>query len=110
MFLYFSGVNTILGMTILVLYALCAVIRLAFFNVLEMKRQTTEGGCTKAYRGLPVTTASMIFPFLFIVGLFIPENIMVIVYYVAAFVTAILFIADFRVPKLDIGKLLSKKK
>ena len=109
-FLYFSGVNTILGIAILVFYALCAVIRLAFFNVLEIKRQTTEGGCAKAYRGLPVTSAAMIFPFLFLVGLVIPENIMVIVYYVAAFVTAVLFIADFRVPKLDIGKLLSKKK
>ena len=109
-YLYFSGVNTILGMAILVFYALCAVIRLAFFNVLEIKRQTTEGGCTKAYRGLPVTSASMIFPFLFLVGLVIPENVMVIVHYVAAFVTAILFIADFRVPKLDVGKLLSKKK
>jgi len=109
-FLYFSGVNTVLGLAVLFFYVLCAVIRLAFFNVLETKRQTTEGGCAKEYRGLPVTTASMIFPLLYLIGLKVSEDTMVIIYYVVAFLTAVLFIADFRVPKVDIGKLLSKKK
>ena len=58
--LYFSGVNTVFGIAILVFYVLCAIIRLAFFNVLEAKRHETEGGCTKSYRGMPVTTAAII--------------------------------------------------
>lgn len=108
-FLYFSGVDSILGLAILIFYVLCAVIRLAFFNVLETKRQESEGGCAKGYRGMPVTMAAVIFPLFYLIGLKVSGDIMVIVYHAVAFMTAVLFIADFHVPKLDIGKLLSKK-
>ena len=64
--LFFSGVNTVCGLAILIFYALCAVIRLAFFNVLETKRQVAEGGCAKGYRGLPVTSAAIILPFFYL--------------------------------------------
>ena len=42
-FLYYLGINTTLGIIILIFYILCALIRLAFFNVLETKRQTKGG-------------------------------------------------------------------
>lgn len=109
-FLYFSGVNTVLGLAILIFYALCAVCRLAFFNVLEMKRQSTENGCAKGYRGLPVTCAAIIFPLFYLIGLKAPASTMAVVYHAIALVTALLFIADFHVPKVDIGKFLSKSK
>lgn len=109
-FLYCSGVQSIVGMVILALYVLCALIRLAFFNVLEMRRQQTEGGCAKAYRGLPVTSAAIIFPALYLVGMALPGNVITVVYYVAAALTAVLFVADFSIPKLDIGKLLFRSK
>ena len=109
-FLYCSGVQSIVGMVILALYVLCALIRLAFFNVLEIKRQQTEGGCAKAYRGLPVTSAAIIFPALYLVGMALPGNVITVVYYVAAALTAVLFVADFSIPKLDIGKLLFRSK
>ncbi len=107
-FLYFSGVDSMLGVAILVFYVLCAVIRLAFFNVLEIKRQTTEGGCAKGYRGLPVTSAAIIFPFFYLVDLLLPTRIITVIYYVIAALTAILFVSDFHFPKLDIGKMLHK--
>lgn len=47
---------------VLVLYILSALIRLAFFNVQEEARKKTEGGVRKFYTGLPVTSASLIFP------------------------------------------------
>lgn len=106
--LYFSGVNNVFGVAILVFYVLCALIRLAFFNVLETKRQRNEGGCAKGYRGLPVTTAAMIFPFFYVVGLFVPNIAMNVIYYILPAVTAVLFISDFHMPKLDISKLLRK--
>jgi CDP-diacylglycerol--serine O-phosphatidyltransferase len=108
--LFFSGVDSIGGIAILVLYVLCALIRLAFFNVLETKRQQTEDGCAKSYRGLPVTSAAIIFPLCHFVGMAVPGNVMAVVYYILPFVTAVLFVADFRIPKIDIGKLLFKKK
>ena len=58
---YCMGTNGFFGILCVCLYSLCAVIRLAFFNVMEEKRQQVEGGCNKYYRGLPVTTISMIF-------------------------------------------------
>lgn len=108
--MYFSGVNSAIGVAILVFYVLCALIRLAFFNVLETKRQSSESGCVKFYRGLPVTTSAIIFPFFYIVGLFLPDNVMGIIYYVLSLLTASLFIIDFRVPKLDVSRLFKKAK
>ena len=44
---FFLGVDGLAGRLILFFYCLCAVIRLAFFNVLEIQRQQTEGGANK---------------------------------------------------------------
>ena len=43
-------------------YMLCALIRLAWFNVDETKRQEVEAGTRKTYRGLPVTTSTLLIP------------------------------------------------
>ena len=109
-YLYFSGVDTVVGIIILALYVLCAVIRLAFFNVLEGSRQKNEGGCAKYFRGLPVTTAAMIFPLFYLIGLAVNNSdIMAIVYHILPAIVAFLFILDFRIPKPDIGQMLQKK-
>ena len=106
--LYFCGVNTVVGVALLVFYVLCALIRLAFFNVLEIKRQTNEEGCAKEYRGLPVTSAAIILPFFYLVGLLLPPSVMKVIYYVIPAAMGLLFILDFRIPKIDVGKLLHK--
>ena len=46
------------------LYTLCALIRLAWFNVDEEERQDRESGRRKLYLGLPVTSAALLFPVL----------------------------------------------
>ena len=109
-FLYCSGVQTLLGLAILALYVLCALIRLAFFNVLEIRRQQTEGGCAKGYRGLPVTSAAIIFPFFYLLGLALPGNAVFAIYHVLPALTAVLFVWDFTIPKLNIGKYLFRSK
>ena len=43
-------------------YALCAISRLGYFNVVEEMRQNTTTEKRKYYQGLPVTSASLIFP------------------------------------------------
>lgn len=43
-------------------YLLCALIRLAWFNVDEEERQNTCSGSREVYYGLPVTTAALIIP------------------------------------------------
>lgn len=106
--LYFSGVDEIWGIAFLIFYVLCALIRLAFFNVLEAKRQKSEGGCAKSYRGLPVTTISMILPACFLLDIAVPTNVMNVIYHVLPVVVGLMFITDVRVPKLDITKLFRK--
>lgn len=44
------------------LYVLCALIRLAWFNVDEEERQSTQAGGREIYYGLPVTTSALIVP------------------------------------------------
>ena len=43
-------------------YVLCALIRLAWFNVDEEERQDREGGSREIYLGLPVTTSAALIP------------------------------------------------
>lgn len=47
------------------LYLLCALIRLAWFNVDEEERQERETGSREVYYGLPVTSSALIIPALF---------------------------------------------
>ncbi len=49
-------------------YLLCALIRLAWFNVDEEERQEREAGSREVYYGLPVTSSALIIPALFGIG------------------------------------------
>jgi len=103
------GVETIVGIIILCLYCICAVIRLAFFNVQEAKRQQVEEGCGKSYRGLPVTSISIIFPLLFPLYFLIPGNIFRILLHIMPAVVAFLFILDIPIKKFDVKRLFAGK-
>ena len=50
------------------LYVLCALIRLAWYNVDEEARQDFDTGRRKVYLGLPVTSAAGVFPLLIGIG------------------------------------------
>ena len=102
------GLNGILGMAIAAIYSLCAVIRLAFFNVQEAKRQQAEEGKRKTYRGLPVTSISMIYPVIALLRLFLPANAFRVVLHIVMAATAFAFVLDFSVKKPDFDKLLTK--
>ena len=106
---YCMGMDGIPGVAILCLYCICAVIRLAFFNVQEAKRQQTEGGCNKFYRGLPVTTSAIIFPLYYLLRPVIPTNVFVPVLHILCGLAAFLFVLDFQVKKPDFSRLLSIK-
>lgn len=103
---YFMGMDSVIGFVIVFMYSLCAVIRLAFFNVLEANRQKIEDGCAKSYRGLPVTSISMIFPVVYCLHSLMPAEIFLVVLHVLMAVVAFLFVYDFAVPKPDWKKIL----
>ena len=106
--LHCMGVRGPAGMILLCFYCVCAVIRLGFFNVQEAKRQQVEEGSGKFYRGLPVTTSSMILPLAYLLRLILPGKVFRILLYIVPALTGFLFILDFRVRKPDVKKLFCK--
>lgn len=83
---------------IMLVYALAAMIRLAYFNVTEETRQKTENGSRKYYTGLPVTSAALIFPTIMLIQ-FLTKTDLTIVYFVVMVLTSILFVSNIRVKK-----------
>ncbi len=106
---YCMGMDSLLGIVILALYCLCGVIRLAFFNVMEGKRQQSEGGCNKTYRGLPITSIAMILPVVYLLRFALPEGLFLVALYLTMALTSFLFVLDFSVRKIDFTRLLLHK-
>ena len=104
---YLLGVRGVLGVILVMFYCLCAVIRLAFFNVLEAKRQANEGGATKVYRGLPVTSIAFILPLAFWLQFIIPELAFMILLHAVLLVVGFLFILDFPLRKPGLKTIIS---
>jgi len=96
---------TIIGYAIILLYMLAALIRLAYFNVMEEERQKTEGGCRKFYEGLPVTSASLIFPTVMLNHYLIPRDL-TMVYLIIMLLTGAAFVGKFKTPKPGIKGIL----
>ena len=105
---YFYGLDGVMGILIVALYSLCAVIRLGFFNVLEARRQRSEGGSNKFYRGLPVTSISMLLPPVYGLGQLLPDEVFLVVLHLLMAVTGFLFVLDFSVKKPQLGKLFKR--
>ena len=92
---------------ILMGYALAALIRLAYFNVMEENRQKREDGRRTQYDGLPVTCSALIFPFIYVL---IPQfglAYLPTAYGLTMVMTAFAFLATFKVKKFSLkGNIL----
>lgn len=102
---YSVGMHSPLCVLFLIVYVLAALIRLAFFNVMEEKRQNETDEVMKYYRGMPVTMAALIFPAAFLVHRFInmPLNVL---YSAVVVIVACLFVLDFKVKKAGRAAML----
>ncbi len=102
---YSIGMNDWCDLPILILFPLCAVIRLAYFNVAEEERQSKTAENRKVYEGLPVTSVALILPLLYSfhkdIGDWFPE-----VYGGALVVIAIAFITRVKVKKPSMNTML----
>jgi CDP-diacylglycerol--serine O-phosphatidyltransferase len=95
----------VLLLVIMLFYVLAALIRLAYFNVLEEERQKTETGCRKTYIGLPVTSAALIFPSILLIQYITPFDVTCI-YFIFLLLTGFLFLFKFNVPKPGLRGIL----
>lgn len=106
---YGMGADGALGRVFVFFYVLCALIRLAFFNVLETKRQKTETGSGKIYRGLPVTSIAVILPVVYTLKFLIPVTVFTLVLHVMLLAVGFLFVLDFQVRKPNWDRLINRK-
>ena len=80
-----------------VLYGICGVARLAYFNIsLDEENKSVP---IKYYSGLPVTTISFILPIAYLISYIIPVDMHCIFYAVVLFLVSILFILNFKLKK-----------
>ena len=96
---------TILIFAVFAFYVLTAMIRLAYFNVLEEERQNKTTEKLKSYVGLPVTSAALIFPLVLLVHYILPTDITPIYFAVMLFV-GVLFVSKIRISKPGIRGIL----
>lgn len=85
-------------------YVLCGVIRLAWFNTLA----NDENAERNVYIGVPITTVSILYPIvILLVRIFMP-SVTHIVMPSLLLILACSFILNFRIKKVDIGKILGE--
>lgn len=96
---------TILIFAVFAFYVLTAMIRLAYFNVLEEERQKQTSEGLKTYLGLPVTSAALIFPLVLLIHYILPMDITPIYFAVMLFV-GVLFVSKIKITKPGLRGIL----
>ena len=92
---------TVIGLV----YILCAMIRLAYFNVLEEEKSNGKGNGASVYIGLPVTSAALIFPTVMLIQ-FLTMRDLTLVYFFVMAVVAVLFVSRIQVRKPGLRTVL----
>ena len=93
---YQIGICKSFLLPIIIFYPLAGLIRLAYFNMLETLRD--GDGPVKEYVGLPITSAALIFPFIYIFKKFLGKYF-VLLYGICLFVVGVLFISKIKIKK-----------
>lgn len=109
--LVFSVSQSTLARIAALFYALCALIRLAYFDVIAHEKLLSHKA-NKSYVGLPVTSCAWIIPLAVCLIPYISDKTVTVLMPILLFVMGILFIAPFRLKKpgllfLILGVLLS---
>jgi len=105
MIFYGFGFHEFWAYIIMAFYIICAISRLAFFDVEEVLRKETNPGKRTHFTGLPVTNASVIFPIVAAISLLtgLPANYLCLIFLI---LTGIAFITPFKLKKLYLPWLL----
>jgi CDP-diacylglycerol--serine O-phosphatidyltransferase len=102
---YIASENSDFAFYISGAYVLCALIRLAWFNVDEEERQSLTDEARMYYLGLPVTTAALLLPTVLGVAMFFDLKLKVTAPLVLVFM-GIAFLTPFKLKKPEIaGKI-----
>jgi len=103
---YNLGMDKLYLIPIVVLYILAALIRLAYFNVMEEERQDRTNEDQIMCTGLPVPPSAIIFPFVYLVSNIFFKNVQGYVFASMMLLVSILFISKFEIKKLQMKELI----
>lgn len=97
---YSLGMKNAFGIIVEIVFVLCGVIRLAYFNVLEeVKRSEPQVEDRKCYHGLPITSIAIIFPILYMFRPLVSNQLFLTALPFAMLAIAFLYILDFKLRK-----------
>ena len=82
-------------------FTLCALIRLAYFNVTEEERQDKTNENRRYYLCLPVTSSAFVMPFFYLLALYAGRSA-AILYAIGAFLLGVLYISPLRIKKVGL--------
>lgn len=92
---------------ILCVFVLCALIRLAYYNVTEEVRAEEGAGKRVAFEGLPVTNVAVGLPVFYLVATMFSERLVTNLIMASAYlILSFLFVFRFRMPKAGVRGLL----
>ena len=94
---YSMGLNNWYNIFGYVLFVLCGITRLGFFNISVV--DTNRDKPVSTYKGLPVTSSSIIFPFFWFLCEIISKLSFSCLYPFLTYIIAFLFIFNFSIPK-----------
>ena len=97
-----TGCERIWFLATMSFFVLCALIRLAYFNVLEEERQNRTNELRHHYLGVPVTASAFVMPLFYLLALYCALDCAA-VYAAGAFALGVLYIAPVHVRKPKLG-------
>ena len=97
--LYMSGLRRWFYVPFFFLYILSAIVRLAYFNVMAIKR-LSDNTISRDFVGLPVTSSAASFPVAWLIAQWLPQPGGKILLSAVMLISAILFVSPIRVPKI----------
>lgn len=87
-------------------FVLCALIRLAYFNVMEEERQEQTDALRHCYLGVPVTASAFVMPLFYLLALYL-ELDHAVFYAAGTFLLGVLYITPLHVRKPKLGGILA---
>ena len=96
---YKLGMCKFYSVVILAFYGLAGVIRLAYFNVMEAKRQSETSENRKYYQGLPITSMAVLLPLLAVFKPMLGKREFMLSLHALVLLVGLLFITNFKFRK-----------
>lgn len=104
---YALGATAVWQIAVMAMFALCGLIRLAYFNVTEETRQKQTNERRHSYDGVPITTSALTVPLLFCFKSLIGDEHFGLAYTLLLFVNALCFICPLKITKPNKNGLIA---